>query len=470
MSQKPNSQRGQAIVLIVFAIVALIGITALAIDSGNVYADRRNAQSAADNAALAGALALANHQSISAAANNVASSNGYDTISVSNPPNGVGCGSLASPYDGNSSYVWVVIKTTTNTFFGPVIGIRTVSSCVEATARAQTGSTGGWGGGNGVMALKQTGTGLQWTGSGGATMTGGIATNADYSSTGSGNFTVTDGVKVRGDFTQTGSGNWNVTNGVHVDGNLNLTGSGDWNVTGGAQIGGNFSHTGSSDFNVTTGSFLTGGTYSWVGSGAHSLWPPTHQAVAPLPTITDPLAAVLNPPANPGGCVAANYTGSTNRTINPGCFTSISMVGSGNLILNPGIYYVTGNLSMTGSGDFLASGVMIYMQSGSINLTGSGDFNISPMTTGAYAGLSIYMDRANTSTVSMTGSGSSSSTGTIYAPASDITTTGSGGTTVIDSQIVCSSMTLTGSGSLGLQYNGAHNYQVASSPTVELTR
>ncbi len=54
---KMKSEKGQALILIVFGMVALIGFTALAVDGGRVFSDRRNAQNAADTAALAAALA-----------------------------------------------------------------------------------------------------------------------------------------------------------------------------------------------------------------------------------------------------------------------------------------------------------------------------------------------------------------------------------------------------------------------------
>lgn len=63
---KNKSESGQAIILLVFAVIGLIGFTALAIDGGMVYSDRRHAQSAADAASLAGggfaALALENYE------------------------------------------------------------------------------------------------------------------------------------------------------------------------------------------------------------------------------------------------------------------------------------------------------------------------------------------------------------------------------------------------------------------------
>ena len=44
-----KSENGQAIILIIIGIVALLGFAALAIDGGMVYADRRNAQNGADD-------------------------------------------------------------------------------------------------------------------------------------------------------------------------------------------------------------------------------------------------------------------------------------------------------------------------------------------------------------------------------------------------------------------------------------
>jgi len=58
---KPNrsSESGQVLVLLVLGMVALLGFTALAVDGGMVYADRRNAQNGTDAASLAGGGAAA---------------------------------------------------------------------------------------------------------------------------------------------------------------------------------------------------------------------------------------------------------------------------------------------------------------------------------------------------------------------------------------------------------------------------
>ena len=70
-------ERGQSLVLIALAAVALFGFSALAIDGSRVFSDRRNAQNAADTAALSAALAKIRGDSYVDAAVDRATSNGY---------------------------------------------------------------------------------------------------------------------------------------------------------------------------------------------------------------------------------------------------------------------------------------------------------------------------------------------------------------------------------------------------------
>jgi uncharacterized membrane protein len=48
-------ERGQSMVIMAVGILALLALTALIIDGGSVYLNRRRAQTAADAAAMAGA-------------------------------------------------------------------------------------------------------------------------------------------------------------------------------------------------------------------------------------------------------------------------------------------------------------------------------------------------------------------------------------------------------------------------------
>jgi hypothetical protein len=58
MRLRRDSEGGQAAVLLALAFVGLLAFTALAIDGGNAYLTRRNAQNAADSAALGGTRAI----------------------------------------------------------------------------------------------------------------------------------------------------------------------------------------------------------------------------------------------------------------------------------------------------------------------------------------------------------------------------------------------------------------------------
>jgi hypothetical protein len=58
-SERQSSEKGQVLVLIVLAMVVLLGFTALAVDGGMVYSDRRHAQNSGDASSLAGGSAAA---------------------------------------------------------------------------------------------------------------------------------------------------------------------------------------------------------------------------------------------------------------------------------------------------------------------------------------------------------------------------------------------------------------------------
>ncbi len=158
-----TQEKGQAIVLIVLAIVGLVAITALAVDGGNVFADRRKAQSAADNAALAAARQKVvqtsyNYSQIETAANNIITANNlpYMVDSEVNYPPANGCDGNSSPLTGDSNFIQVLIRSDVDTYFGPVIGVNTLSHCVEAVAKARSSQLGSPFAGSAIVALECT--------------------------------------------------------------------------------------------------------------------------------------------------------------------------------------------------------------------------------------------------------------------------------------------------------------------------
>ncbi len=113
---KKTFERAQTLILIAIGMFALIAITAVAVGGGNVYRDRRQAQNAADTAALAAALAITkNEPNWSQVALDHAASNGYlndgtqSLVEVHRPP-------VDGPYAGNNEYVQVIITSHVPTY------------------------------------------------------------------------------------------------------------------------------------------------------------------------------------------------------------------------------------------------------------------------------------------------------------------------------------------------------------------
>ncbi len=141
MVSKNRAESGQAIVLLVFSVIALLAFAALAIDGGIIYVERRNTQNAADNGALASVLALCSGEAnVTGPAFTVAAQNGYDDngttndVTVNYPP-------VNGPHAGDSDYVEVIVDSfLTGNFLhivysGPIqVQGRAVARCGNASA------------------------------------------------------------------------------------------------------------------------------------------------------------------------------------------------------------------------------------------------------------------------------------------------------------------------------------------------
>ena len=139
-SMKLSSERGQALILIALAAIGLFGMAGLAIDGSAKFSDRRHAQNAADTAALAGSLAKVNGDAQwKLSAIERADSNGYDNNLVSNTVTVYACNEPGSDcgtaYEGNPSFVKVVIVSHVNTYFARVVGIDQTQNTVESLAK-----------------------------------------------------------------------------------------------------------------------------------------------------------------------------------------------------------------------------------------------------------------------------------------------------------------------------------------------
>jgi Flp pilus assembly protein TadG len=136
-----GDERGQAIVLFAFVLLGIVAMAGLLIDGGLAWSNRRQAQAAADTAALAAAKAIVDGESADFAARLIAQLNGFLTnldcngnvlanggVTVNNPPV-----SANNPiYNGDPKYVEVITTRAMHTTFSGALGV----TCFMVSARA----------------------------------------------------------------------------------------------------------------------------------------------------------------------------------------------------------------------------------------------------------------------------------------------------------------------------------------------
>ena len=406
---KHPTERGQALILIVFAMVALIGITGLAVDGGNAYAERRRAQNAADTTAIDAALGkirngnLYNEGLARAASNGytdgdpgVASTNADINVEIYNPPtNGA--------YAGQSEYVQVVITATIPTYFGRIVGISEITNKVQAVARAKPAVILPIAFGNAIVSLNPSDCkALTYQGHANTILTGGglyvnssCADKAFFNNSNAGSLTAPCLQAVGGIEYTTGS--------VNVPSNCII-------------------------------------------SGASTL----PEMVYPNPTCSG-AATVNGSNMSPG-----NYSG--------------QFPPNGVTHLEPGIYCVDGNFRLNGGDTLTGSDVVIVMETGDVTINGGATVQLDAPDSGPYEDLLIYMPEDNHGTVTINGDSTSSFSGTILAPGSDIKIDGTGGATGFNSQVIGWNVDISGTSAMNIFYSDQDNIDLPIPPQVELVQ
>jgi hypothetical protein len=179
------------------------------------------------------------------------------------------------------------------------------------------------------------------------------------------------------------------------------------------------------------------------------------------PNTPDPLAGIAAPSLS-GMTVQSNsaisLSGAASMTLNPGVYNGgITLSGFSSVNLNPGVYYINGGgINMSGSTSISGSGVFIYNTGGgAINLSGSGGVSLSPMSSGTYAGITVFQDRNSSTGATLSGSGNMNNTGTFYFPDATLTLSGNGGVTAVGAQIIAKNLTFSGSGGIQVKYDSS---------------
>lgn len=420
-----TDDRGQTVVLLALAIACLGGMAAFSVDVGMFFRAKRTMQTAADAAAIAGALGK-NYGHTQQSALDASSQNGITdkvngaSVTVNGPS-----GPLSGPHAGNPNYVEVIISQSQPTYFMKIFHLSSVMVSTRAVATNLPGQ-------GCIYTLDNTSTNIGLTNSGVVSMPG---------------------------------------CGILVDG----TGSGALTLKGSASI--------------STGSIgIVGGYTGCAGcltpapvTGilpapdplASKVSPPqfSTSSCLPDPKIND--TETIGPLASDGSGVI--------------CYDALSVSGSANLTLKPGVYVILGNFSSAGGAIITGHAVTIYLPApaGSVSLTGSGAVNLyapnaspaandptskdyAPLdycpTACPYNSVLFYQQAGNTNTMKVAGSSTSTIEGIFYAPSANLTLTGSSGAQFY-ADMITSTLTLSGNGTL-YNYSGVNDTSPITAATL----
>jgi hypothetical protein len=129
------------------------------------------------------------------------------------------------------------------------------------------------------------------------------------------------------------------------------------------------------------------------------------------PVLVDPLGAFPTPNISDypvRSTKSIKYAGSSTYTIEPGVYIGgIAVSGSAHVIMNPGVYYLAGGgLDVAGSASITGKEVMIYSAAGGTGKKSSAgpvDISVvlSPMTSGQFGGMTIFLDRNSAGVISL---------------------------------------------------------------------
>jgi hypothetical protein len=367
------------------AMAVLLGLVAFATDIGLFLIAKRQMQTAADSAAMAGAAEI-NYGDVTTAAQADSAQNGFTdgsngvTVAVHIPPS-------SGPHAGGSKagYVEVIVSQSQPTIFMKILnrGAMVVSARAVATVVPSS---------NCIYTLGKSGT----------------------------------------DIDQTGSGSFAVSNCSILDDSsdptaaLKRTGSGSISAQA-IGIVGNYSQTGSGSISPTPTTGMTAVSDplsltapSYVASSCNAAFSHSGSSSVTIPG-----------PSTPGGTI---------------CYDGISNVGSGTITFPAGTYVINGNFSNAGSAGLSGTGVTFYLPPGSnsFSVSGSGTINLSAPTTGMYSGILFYQAPGDIKTMSINGSSSGTFNGIFYAPTAELDLTGSTGAT-FNTDLVVGSLKITGS-------------------------
>lgn len=413
---KRRGESGQAIILIVFTIIGLIGVSALAIDGVNAFIDSRRADTAASAAALTAALTRIEGGNWRAAALATAAANGYDnngvtnTVELNTPP-------LEGPYAKDSEYIEVIITSHLRTYFGVVIGIPTITSVARVISQSKPSELGEMFPGYALVSL------------------------APHSEC---------------EFHRAFS--------IHSEATINLYGGGIFINSDNPDCA--LMSYGSGSIRIRDASRIT------VVGGADIQKP---KLITPYPVDTGKAPIPYPPPYKMprAGCGSKIATPDfTNGTMTSGNYEEGVFPPDGITSLEPGVYCLQDDFIIKEGQKLEGRNVVFVMEDGNIRFSGYAEFDLVAPQTGPNAGLLIYMPIGNWGTINLNGSDYSRTKGTILAPHGTLRINGMDALrgAAYHSQMIAYYIEANSTDNIEIQYKDEDNWDTLTMPEVILIK
>lgn len=523
-----KSEKGQIIIILAVSLVAILGVTALAVDGSMIYRERREDQTTADSVALAAAAEAAKSTTCEVARvaglnKAISYASTQESVTLANDSTSPNRVEAVCSTDGKTLDIKVRVTSDTPTTFAKMVSQNQMTTTVESTARVtiQAGvyaegsalwSTGPTCDANGGIWL--SGTAIILIRGGGAYSKSCISVESSPSGI------ISDSAPIL----YSGTTGTNVTT-VDVNGQIEYLG-----------VAGELGSNGLMLANWQNAYALIEPTLTLPTAYGYQIYAdkkvqkpnlaipkavwPIPIPIADTPTFADPMVKQAC-----SGMTDYGTPGPSVVTYNPGLYTSISP-GSVDITLNPGVYCIKpgGSVNFT-QNTVTANNTVIYFQgAGSMNVTNgiktvwmnnssiyltNGDFMVDQGTfsaqhitiyikqgnfwlkNGAYGatmvapdcddsscgvgpsikGVLVYMDPANTGTFNiMNGNGTHHLTGTIYAPNALAVFDGGTSTNTMDIQLIAKRIALSGSASIIMDTDNGDLYSGKGSTSIELLK
>src|SRR5215216_6588171 len=402
--------RGQALIVIALAAVALVGMVGLVVDGGRGFLDRRKAQNAADAAALASAFArIKGDQSMVTAAMTSAAENGYNndgvrnTVELYSPPKD-------GPHSSDVEYIQIIITSNLDTYFARVIGRQKIVNTVKATARTKQSEIKEILSGQAVISLAP-------------------ASNC---------------------FNQLSF--W-----VHGEATLDITG------------GGVFVNS-----NNKTCALLEQGNGSIRLEEGYSIDVVGNASIQKTRLITPDVTVGAGPIGYPPPFFMPKVGCSKQAEISLVDPTSMSSGSWGDDFPPPGVTHLDGGVYCLDNGIHITGNleghnIVLKVNRGEVRFDSNADLQLDAPNAGDHAGLLPYLPMDNHSKVVLNGGAGSVIKGTILAPASPILIKGMDSPRGFHSQIIGYTVEADGTSNVVIVYNADQNFQTLSMPEVQLS-